>query len=177
MHLQRRVCVGGKSSQDCVRLDYCGRRSAQLLSTIEPPVNFCGSLGMMLVPRAHSGHHATRVDSKSAHSLQLQLPAAFGQVATNPFNRGSAQASDSSIRLRDQETSPPFDRHRERFRLDLDDTVAPAHVQRRARLDRRFTTDLGRNHQAARPRRWWLSWYEIYHAIYHAQRVDSMENR
>jgi len=167
----------GKSSQDCVRLDYCGRRSAQLLSTIEPPVNFCGSLGMMLVPRAHSGHHATRVDSKSAHSLQLQLPAAFGQVATNPFNRGSAQASDSSIRLRDQETSPPFDRHRERFRLDLDDTVAPAYVQRRARLDRRFTTDLGRNHQAARRVDGGCHGMKYTMPSTMRQRVDSMENR
>src|SRR5262245_55452122 len=102
---------------------------------------------MMLVPRAHSGHHATRVDSKSAHSLQL--PATLGQVATNPFHRGSAQASDSSLRLRYQETSPPFDRHSERFRLDLDDTVAPAHVQWRAWLNRGFATDFGRNHETA----------------------------
>lgn len=50
-----RICSGesvwrGKSSQDCVRLDQCGRWSAQLLSTIESPVDFYGSFGVMLVP-------------------------------------------------------------------------------------------------------------------------------
>lgn len=77
------------------------------------------------------------------------LPAALGQVATNAFNCRSAQASDSSIRLGYQETAPSFERHDKRSRLDLDDAVTPADVQRRAWLDRGFTTDLGRNHESA----------------------------
>jgi hypothetical protein len=83
-------------------------------------------------------------------SHSLQLPTAPGEVAANAFDGSAAQTRDSSIRLGYQETAPSFERHGKRFRLDLDNTVAPADVQRRARFDRGFTTDLGRNHEAAR---------------------------
>jgi len=129
---------------------------------------------VMLVPRAHSGNHAARVDSKSLHSPQL--PTSPG-VAANAFDGSAAQTRDSSIRLGYQETAPSFERHGKRFRLDLDNTVAPADVQRRARFDRGFTTDLGRNHQAARRVDGGCHGMKYTKPSTMRQRVDSMENR
>jgi hypothetical protein len=48
---------------------------------------------------------------------------------------------------RDEQPSSSFECHGERLRLDLNDAIPPAHLQRRAGLQGSFAPDFARNHQ------------------------------
>jgi len=70
-------------------------------------------------------------------------------LSSCPLDRGGPERRDSRSRLCDEQTPFAFHFHDERLRLDFDHAVAPAHVQRRARHERRFAPDLAGDHEAA----------------------------
>jgi hypothetical protein len=85
----------------------------------------------------------------SRAKLGTPLSASASEVAPGTFDRRRPERRNLRARSGNEQPSLALEGHRKWLRLDLNHAIAPPHFQWRAWLERRFTADLARDHQAA----------------------------
>src|SRR6266508_3168852 len=78
----------------------------------------------------------------SANAAMAGPAASRGRIAPRAFDRSGPERGHLRRRRRDEQPSLSFERHGQRERLDLDDAVTPADIERRVRFERGFSPDL-----------------------------------
>lgn len=124
-------------------------RYNEALATIESLPDFPSSLDVMVMPGLKHSNQAVRVGEKALFVQLKDLAAFVPECLSGGFDDFISKHLDGTLRNCYQESSASFQPNGRQFRLNLDASVAEAHVQRHARLEPGLPSDLLGNHEAS----------------------------
>ena len=126
--------------QDGIRLRQSMRGHRETFSAVEAPLDLADRDLVLLVPATDRRDQAAGVERTDVGHLSRPAHRTPG-----PFDGAAGQRAHFVARCCDDQATPLLEPHGERLRLDFDDAVAPAHVERCVRLETGFLPDLSRD--------------------------------
>jgi hypothetical protein len=137
-----------ETGQYGVRFYESWRRHEEGLAGVQASFELTSGSNVALMPGAESSNHAAGIDEEPWHFELAGQTTLARERLTSLLNSFGREIFCVRFGNRDQEATFPHEPDLQRLRLDLDSSVAPAHIECHPRLDSCLSPDLFRNYQS-----------------------------